>query len=128
MSQSEQRIFNYELQPEGKQIVQMHKGAQILGVIEKYGLPFVLAVVDEEQPVEPRAFRVVTTGEIFNPEILFYVGTLRLGGDGPKAAWYTMHVFEVETALRPMRPDPIHARFKDDLAEVKRELTGASTQ
>src|ERR1700691_5630117 len=101
MSQHEQRIFNYELQPEGRQILQMPKHAFILGLIEKYGCPFILALVDPDAEIETRVFRIVTTGEIFNPEVLEFVGTLRLGGDTPQSAWYTMHVFEVETALLP---------------------------
>jgi hypothetical protein len=114
------RIFNYELQAEGRQMIQIPKGSDVIGVVEKYGLPFLLAVVDEDQPVEPRIFRIVTTGEVFNYERLWFVGTMRLGGNG-KEPWYTAHVFEVETALPQLNPDPIEDRFQDDLKELQRE-------
>lgn len=123
MSEHEQRIFNYELVPEGRQVLNIPKGAEILGVIEKYGLPFLLARVDEEQATEHRVFRVVTTGEVFNPEILSYIGTLRLGGETARDAWYTMHVWEVETALTAKHPDPIHPRFQEDLKNLRDEIT-----
>lgn len=120
----EQRIFNFELQPQGRQAIRMPKGAQILGVVDKYGFPWLLAAVDELEETEIRHFRVVTTGEIFNREILDYVGTLRIGGADSNGAWYTMHVFEIETALTPMHADPIDPRYKDDLANLKTELKG----
>lgn len=115
------RIFNYQLEAEGRQMLQIPKGADVIGVIEKYSLPFLLAVVDDTQPTETRIFRIVTTGEVFNHERLWYIGTLRLGGQG-KEPWYTAHVFEVETALPQLNPDPIEDRFQDDLQELRHEF------
>jgi len=121
-----QRIFNYDLIPEGRQMIHMPKGAQILNVIDKDGFPFLLVAVDEQEETEIRIFRIVTTGEYFNREILDYIGTLRLGGelkpDGKRASWYTMHVFEVETAFLPLHSDPVDDRFKPDLRTLKLEL------
>src|SRR5271157_3396091 len=99
MSDFTRRIFNYELQADAKQIVMMPRNADIIGVVEKYGFPFLLAVVDEAEIPEARTFRVVTTGQVFNYAVLDYIGTLRLGGDDSNGAWYTAHVFEIETIL-----------------------------
>ncbi len=123
------RIYNYELQPEGKQIILMPRNAEVIGVTEKYGFPFLLAVVDENEALEPRTFRIVTTGEVFNHSVLDYIGTLRIGGEDSNGAWYTMHVFEVETAFdlpehhaEPI--DPRNDKYRTDLATIKVELEG----
>ena len=123
------RIFNYELQPEGKQILMMPKGADVIGVAEKYGFPYLLVVVPEQGLLEPRVFRIVTTGEVFNYAMLDYIGTLRLGGEDANGAWYTMHVFEVETSLNlpEHHAEPIDLRndkYRDDLAALRTELKG----
>ena len=123
------RIYNYELQPEGKQIILMPRNAEVIGVTEKYGFPYLLAVVDEAQPLEPKTFRIVTTGEVFNYAILDYIGTLRLGGDDSNGAWYTMHVLEVETVLEhPVATaeviDPRNDKYRGDLATLRTELEG----
>jgi len=121
-----QRVLNYELQVEGRQMIQMHKGADIIGLVEKNGFPYLLAVEDEEQKLEARVFRCVTTGESFNPEILWYLGTVRLGGKGQEP-WFTAHYFEVETALPQHNPDPISERFADDRKDLKREFIEATS-
>jgi hypothetical protein len=121
------RILNYELQAEGRQMIQIPCGSDVIGVVEKYGIPFLLAIVDETQRVESRIFRIATTGERFNDERLFYIGTLRLGGQG-KEPWYTAHVFEIETALLQRYPDPIEDRFKDDLLELRRETAAVALE
>ena len=108
-------------------MIQIHTGSDVIGVVEKYGIPFLLAVVDETQKIESRIFRIVTTGEMFNDERLFYIGTLRLGGQG-KEPWYTAHVFEIETALIQHHPDPIEDRFKDDLSELRRETSAVASE
>lgn len=125
----DRRIFNYELQPEGKQTILMPTGSDVIGVTAKYGFPFLLAVVPEDAVLEPRVFRIVTTGEVFNYSVLDYIGTLRLGGEDSNGAWYTMHIFEVETALsmpehhaEPV--DPRNGKYRADLVALSIELKG----
>jgi hypothetical protein len=107
----------------------MPRNADILGLVNKYGFPFLTAVVDERLVVEPRTFQIVTTGEVFNYAILDFVGTLRLGGEDSNGAWYTMHVFEIETVLstpetRAAVIDPRNDKYRGDLATLRTELEG----
>jgi hypothetical protein len=122
MSTYKQRIFKYPLEPDAKFMLQMPKNARILSLVNQGGLPFLYALVDEDQPIEPRVFRATTTGDVFNPEILEFIGTLQLGGEKEGQEWYALHLFEVETALRPMHPDPVSNRFEADRQELKREI------
>jgi hypothetical protein len=129
MSDFTRRIWNFELQPEGKQIIMMPKGADVIGVTAKSGFPFLLAVVDEHQVLEPRTFQIVTTGQVFNYAILSYTGTLRIGGEESNGAWYTMHVFEIETAFalpeHQAEPiDPRNDKYRADLKTLSTELEG----
>jgi hypothetical protein len=112
------RIFKYELNPEGRQMLMMPRGAQPLSVEQQRDLPVLFALVDDEQPLESRIFRAVTTGEIFNPENSTFVGTIFLGGDKPEEAWFTMHVWEQPEGVI----DPIHPRFADDYHQLQEEL------
>ena len=116
------RIFKYPIEIENRQIIQMPKGARILHAERQGEFPVLWASVDPAQPVEPRVFRMVTTGEIFNEERLAYVGTIQLGGNRPLEAWFVMHLYEVETALEQINPDPIEGRFQEDLEEIKHEI------
>jgi len=116
------RIFKFQLQAEGRQIIQMPKGAQILSVGRQGPLPFLWASVDQTMPYEVRVFRIVTTGEVFNEERLFFLGHVQLGGEKPSDAWYECFVYEVETALDQINPDPIEERFQADLHEIRHEV------
>ena len=116
------RIFKYEVKIEPFQAILMPKGATILHAGRQGDFPYLWATVDPEQPMEARAIRVVTTGEVYNEERLWYLGTVQLGGDTPKQGWFVMHVFEVETALPILNPDPVEERFQADLKELRREL------
>lgn len=116
------RIFKYEIKIEPFQAILMPKGAKVLHVGRQGPMPYLWASVDPTMPMEARAIRVVTTGEVFNEERLWYLGTIQLGGDTPKQAWFVMHVYEVETALPMLHPDPVEGRFQGDLDELRREL------
>jgi hypothetical protein len=85
-------------------------------------MPFLWASVDETQPLEPRVFRLVTTGEIFNEERLWYIGHIQLGGERPEEGWFEAHFYEVETALAQVNPDPISDRFQVDVDEINDEI------
>lgn len=119
---TKRRIFKYPVEVVSRQIIQMPKGAQILSVGRQGPMPFLWASVDEHQPAESRIFRLVTTGEIFNEERLFYVGHIQLGGERPEEGWFEAHFYEVETALAQINPDPISDRFQDDLTQVRDEI------
>jgi hypothetical protein len=119
------RIFKYPIEVESRQMIQMPRGAEILSAGRQGPLPFLWALVDPSEPFEPRIFRNVTTGEEFNDERLVFVGHIQLGGDNDREGWYECFVFEVDTALPQRRPDPISARFRDDMDEIKLEITEA---
>jgi hypothetical protein len=117
---SKRRIFKYELAVKPKQVIMMPKGAVILSFSRQGPLPFVWASVDENQPREPRAFRLVTTGEVFNEERCVFVGHTQLGG-GPEP-WYEAFLFEIEAAVKAQNPDLVEERFQPDMAEASREI------
>lgn len=116
------RIFKYEIKIESRQVIMLPKGAQILHLGRQGEFPYMWVSVDQTMPSEPRVFRVITTGEVFNEERLFYLGTIQLGGENEKQAWFVMHVYEVEQALDQINPDPIEERFQADLAEIRHEV------
>jgi hypothetical protein len=115
------RIFKYPVEVVSRQIIQMPTGAQVLSVGRQGPMPFLWASVDDTQPLEPRVFRLVTTGEVFNEERLLYVGHIQLGGEKPTEGWFEAHFYEVETALAQINPDPISDRFQEDIDEINRE-------
>lgn len=87
----------------------MPQGAEPLSVEAQNDTFVLFALVDPEAKPEPRIFRVVTTGEVFNPEDSVYIDTAFID-------WYTAHVFEV---LGPAE-DPIEDRFQDDMRETRK--------
>jgi len=116
------RVFKYPIEVASRQIIYMPKGAEILDVGRQGPMPFIWAMVDPTQPSEPRIFRTLTTGEEFNAERLWYIGHIQLGGERALEGWYEFWVFEVETALPQINPDPISDRFAEDKDEVKKEI------
>jgi hypothetical protein len=121
----QRRVFKYPIQVESRQIIQMPRGAKILSVGRQGPLPFLWAMVDEDQPHEARVFRNLTTGEDFNAERLSFVGRVQLGGEGKLDGWYECFVFEVEIALPQYNPDPISDRFQADMDEINQEIREA---
>lgn len=108
------RIFKYQLMAEHRQMFQMHRGSKVLHLAMQYEMPCLwVHVPDEEAPVEPRIFRMVTTGEIFNDEGLEFVGSFQAED------WFVGHVYEQPT--KNAAPDPISDRFRDDFKQVKNE-------
>ncbi len=70
--------------------VNMPEGAQILTVSIKDRSAFIWALVETDNPVDIRFFRVYATGqEIAKQETIKYIGTLF-----PHDGVYTYHVFE----------------------------------
>jgi hypothetical protein len=119
------RIFKYEIPVESRFVIMMPKGAQVLSVGRQGPLPYLWASVDPAQSFEPRVFRLVTTGEVFNEERLWYIGHVQLGGEvrnGITEGWFEAFVFEVETSIEQINPDPIEGRFAEDMAQVRKEI------
>lgn len=114
-----QRIFKYDLEVESRQLIQMPKGAKILSVAEQRERPVLFALVDgNEKEFEHRVFRIVTTGEDFNANSQQeFIGTIIIKD------WYTAHVFE-QTVSGGL-PDPVSDRFKEDQAQLRKELIDA---
>lgn len=120
------KIFKYPIEVESRQIVMMSEGAQVISVgtqgeIAHDGkpnsqMPVLFALIpDPDAPHEPRVFRTVTTGEVFNHEGLAFIGTTFVD-------WYTAHVFEVVGKA----PDPIEDRFQEDMEEIRDGIASSS--
>ena len=79
------KIFKYRTQVADSIQLQLPKGAKILSVDTQQQRCFIWALVNPDAPTETRHFRIVTTGEEFNPSGLVYVGS-----------WHGMvfHLFE----------------------------------
>jgi len=122
------RIFKYPLPVEARFPIWMPKGAQILSVGRQGPLPFLWASVDDRQELEMRWFRSATTGEIFNEERLVYIGHVQLGGEKPLEGWFEWFIFEIETAISALYPDPISDRFEEDMDQARDETTNARAE
>lgn len=119
---SKRRIFKYELAFKPKQVIMMPKGAVILSFSRQGPLPFLWASVDENQPREPRTFRLVVTGEVFNEECCVFVGHTQFEFGGGPESWYEVFLFEIESAVKALEPDLVKERFQPDMAEASREI------
>jgi len=86
-------IFKYRLPVGGFCTIGIRKGARLLHVDNQHDLPVLWAVVDPDQPDEPRTFMVVATGENFTEDVYDdtrYVGTVLL-----QSGRFVLHVFEI---------------------------------
>jgi hypothetical protein len=116
------RIFKYELEPDRRQLIQMDRRASIIHVAEQYGrlVMWAQSYVDpiSRQPYEvvPRVFVVVTTGDLFNANGKFYLGSATLGKQGEE--WFVAHVFEQQQGHK----DPVDDRVPEDWKQIKAEL------
>ena len=85
------KIFKYTFNMAGEQDIPMHKGAHVLTVQVQNGIPCLWAIVDPEQPIENRTFRIFGTGHEMDIDIphSHYIGSFQLaGGD------FIGHLFE----------------------------------
>lgn len=112
------RIFKYPIKLQSREIVMMPSGAEILSVCVQEEIPVLYAMVAEGNAPEPRIIRTVTTGEIFNDEWCYFVGTIQYGA--PK--WFVAHIF---VQLEMGQNDPVSDRFADDRRQVQEELGNA---
>lgn len=74
------RVFKYPLETTDEQTVHMPRGAHPL-CVQVQGGPCLWAMVDDQQPTEPRTIRVIGTGHpIPDADRLDYIGTYQLHG------------------------------------------------
>lgn len=89
------KIYKYPFAVNDTAAIAMPLGACILSLQVQHGVPCLWALVDPEQPVETRSFRIFGTGEEIDIDIPVvtrsrYIGTFQLlGGD------FIWHMFEV---------------------------------
>ena len=83
-------IYKYELEVTDEQIVLLPKEAKILCVQEQHGGPKLWALLNPEEPLEPRLIRTCGTGHLIKDiKRLHYLGTYQLHN-----GTLVFHVFE----------------------------------
>jgi hypothetical protein len=93
-------IYKYELPYLDQVVILMPKGAKPLCAQIQSDELFLWAMVDREQPLERRVFRVVGTGEpIPDADSLVYLDTIQIE-DG-RIRNLVFHVFEVKSDDSP---------------------------
>jgi len=110
------RIFKYQLKVEPYQAIMMPKNAEVLHVGVQNDLPYVWVAVDPTQPMEPKGFRMVTTGAPHTADRLWHIGTVEIGG------WFVAHYFTIEEALPASEHDVEEARFQDDVDQMRADI------
>lgn len=76
----------------GEQTVEMPRYAKVLHVEAQHGRPTIWALVNPDQPLVPRLFRVVGTGHAEVADGDLYLGTAQLGR---APSDLVLHVFAV---------------------------------
>ena len=83
------RVFKYPLSIAGETTIEMPKGANVLTIQVQRREPYIWAMVEDDAPMEARAFCVRGTGHTFNGREGRYVGSFQLlDGD------LVFHLFE----------------------------------
>jgi hypothetical protein len=86
------KIFKYVLKTTDVQSVEMPKGAEILSIQTQNDDPCIWALVDPEQEMEYRIFRIFGTGhDVMGDDTLNYIGTYQQYGGS-----LVFHCFEVK--------------------------------
>jgi hypothetical protein len=74
-------IWKYPLEVRDSNVIKMPEGAKILCVQTQNNIPCIWAIVDAEESLENRFFRIVGTGQFLQKEYLDYkeyIGTFQL--------------------------------------------------
>ena len=108
------RILNVQLPVDQRQMIQLPKGSKILSVIVKGGLPYLYYEADEGAGFEPRVFRIVCSGEWFNPQGWEYVGSFNL------SEWFVGHLYEQPASGGS--GDYVDLRYVEDFKTINEEL------
>jgi hypothetical protein len=86
-------IWKFPIQVQDQVIVDMPHGAALMCVQVQNGVPCLWALVDPDQPLKARRFRVYGTGHPLDPDgVEFYVGTFQISEGS-----LVFHVFEAGT-------------------------------
>lgn len=86
-------IYKYPLPLDDRSHIQMPRGAHVLCVQVQRDIPYLWAIVDPDQPLDAKLFRLCGTGhplEITSPESR-YIGTFQLAEGS-----FIGHVFELK--------------------------------
>jgi len=94
------QIFKYQIKVQDVVEIEMPQGASVLTVQAQYGVPCIWAIVDPEQPLETRHFRIFGTGQPIEIESALncYINTFQLL-DGQ----FIGHLFELRIPIRISR-------------------------
>lgn len=86
-------IHKYHVQAVDKPVVNMPRGARVLSFHSQNDQPYIWALVDPDEPTQPRRFYLVGTGNPFeyNPASLRFIGTALFMGDTQ-----VFHLFEID--------------------------------
>ncbi len=84
-------IYKYPIGPEGECTVMMPRGAKVLSYQNQEETACIWALVDPDEPTQPKRFYLVGTGyEMqYNPSALRFIGTALFQG-----GIYVNHLFE----------------------------------
>jgi len=85
------KIFKYQVPIKDYCEIQMPKNTQILTFQSQYDIPCIWALVDPEQPIESRKFRIAGTGHEIKGKALEYIGTCQMMNG--TLVW---HLFEIK--------------------------------
>jgi hypothetical protein len=84
------RIFKFDVLKGSDFKINMPKDAKILYVQTQFGEPKLWAIVDDENKIETRTFKVIRTGHILPEESGEYIGTFQT-----LEGLYMWHLFEI---------------------------------
>ena len=86
-------IYKYQVKP-GEFSVAMPRASTVVSVQMQGDDPQMWVIVDPGSPVMMRRFKVVATGDSFDPAWR-YIGTFQMSGDGSDSALPTVLVFHL---------------------------------
>lgn len=99
-------------------MLQMPAGGIVLTLRMQNDMPHLWVLHPNPQAeVETRIFRLVTTGEEFNPAGCTYIGSFEAQG------WFIGHVFEQTDSAEA---DVVSLRYRDDFRQIKSDLTNTA--
>ena len=84
------RIYKYQLEITDRQYVTMPVGAEILSVQTQFDKPTIWALIDKDEELEERHFRIIGTGHNFTEFEKIYIGTFQTN-----EGQFVGHLFEI---------------------------------
>ena len=118
------RIHKVELMPDTRQVIMMDPESEIvsLGVQYEHPVMWFSTPWPAVNPPVARVFRMMTTGDEYQPEGKVFIGSVTIKG------WYVVHVWEqdINMLLSVANGDPIDHRHDEDLIQIRKELDSES--